>query len=193
VPDVSLKLSAKNVGAKAFLQPLTGFGAVDGPISLQADLSSQGNSTARIISSLSGQAELSISNGTINGLALAEFLSGKGKGWRLSSNKTTAVTSGEAKFELQDGVALITSFNVESNGLKLVASGEIDLLRQNLDIICRPEIAVEIKLPVQLAVVGPWTDPSVDADIDSSRLKPKALLKTGKKAIKKLFGNQGLR
>jgi AsmA protein len=188
-PDVALNLSAKDVNAKSFLEPLTGFAALDGPLTLNVDLTSKGDSTARIISSLGGTAQLSLADGKINGLKLVEFLAGKGRGWRLSSDKVTALTSGEARFDIQDGIAQIASMNMESSGLKLAAEGEVDLLRQSLDLICKPEIAGAIKLPVRVAVTGTWTDPAVDTDIDPTKLKPKALLKTGKKAIKKLFGN----
>ena len=189
MPEVTLKLGAQNVSARKFLQPLTGFSAVDGPMSLRADLTSKGDSTARLISSLGGTAQLAIENGSINGLALVELLAGKGKGWRLASDKTTVLTSAEASFDIQDGVAQIASAEISSNGLRLVAEGEIDLLRQNLDLVCKPTLEGAPKLPVQLTVTGPWTNPDVKTDIDPSRLKPKALLKTGKKAIKKLFGN----
>jgi AsmA protein len=188
-PELMLKLGAGNVNAKLFLEPLTGFAGLDGPITVKADLTSRGDSTARIISSLGGTAQLSLAEGKINGLKLAEFLAGKGKGWRVSGDKVTALTSGEARFEIQDGIAQIAALNLESSGLKLSVEGEIDLLRQNLDVVCKPEIAGTLKLPVRLTVSGPWTDPSVDTDIDPAKLKPKALLKTGKKAIKKLFGN----
>jgi AsmA protein len=188
-PDVALTLNARNVNAKSFLEPLTGFAALDGPITINADLTSKGDSTARIISSLAGTAQVSLADGTINGLTLAEFLSGKGKGWRLGADKLTALTSGDARFEIQDGIAQIVTMSMESGGLKLNTEGEVDLLRKNLDLICKPEIAGAIKLPVRVAVSGPWTDPTVDTDIDPAKLKPKALLKTGKKAIKKLFGN----
>ena len=189
MPEFALKLEIQNVGAKAFLQPLTGFSAVDGAMSLQADLTSQGDSPARLISSLSGTTEFAVKDGSINGLALAGFLSGKGSGWRLKNDATTVLTSGEAKFEIQDGVAQIASLNVETSGMTLAAQGEIDLLRQHLDLICKPEVAGVVKLPVQLSVSGPWTNPDVDTNIDPDKLNPKALLKTGKKAIKKLFGN----
>ncbi len=188
-PDLALKLDATNVGARAFLQPLTGFAAIDGPLTLHADLQSQGDSTARLISSAAGTVDLTLKDGRIDGLALASFLSGKGRGWHLQTDAMTLITTGHAAFSLQDGIAQATDLSVQSNGLKVTAEGEIDLLRQNLDLVCRPVIGGDIKLPVQVAVSGPWTDPTVDPDIDPSKLKPKALLKSGKKAIKKLFGN----
>jgi AsmA protein len=189
MPDVALNMKAGNVDAKLFLEPLTGFAALEGPISVNLDVTSRGDSTARIISSLGGTAQISLADGTINGVKLAEFLSDKGKGWRLGGDKLTALTAGQAKFEIQDGIAQVTSMTMEASGLKLSAEGEIDLLRQNLDLVCKPEIAGSVKLPVSVAVKGSWTDPTVDTDIDPAKLKPKALLKTGKKAIKKLFGN----
>lgn len=191
MPDVALTLNASNVNAKSFLEPLTGFAALDGPMTISADLTSKGDSTARIISSLGGPAQISLAGGTINGLKLAEFLAGKGKGWRLSGVKSTVLTTGEAKFEIQDGIAQIASMSVESNGLKISVDGEVDLLRQNLDLVCKPEIGGAVRLPIRVAITGPWTDPVVDTDIDPAKLKPKALLKSGKKAIKKLFGSQG--
>jgi uncharacterized protein involved in outer membrane biogenesis len=189
MPVATLKLEANNVNAKSFLGSLTGLSALDGKMSVKADLTSEGDSQARLISSLAGQADVSLTEGKIDGLDLAEFLSGKGKGWRLANGKVTAIANGMARVDIQDGVAHITTLSADAGPLSLNVDGEIDLLRQHIDLICKPTFAGAAKLPVQLAIAGPWTNPDVDTEIDTTKLKPKALLKSGKKAIKKLFGN----
>ena len=188
-PALTLKLDASKVDAREFLKPLTGFSALQGPMTLKADLAAEGDSAARLISTLSGSVEAGLDNGKIDGLDLALFLAGKSKGWALAEGKFTALAQAQGRFTLADGIAQVDSLTADAGPLSVRAEGEIDLLRQNLDLACKPTLPGAHKLPVHLAVTGPWQDPDVATDIDPAKLKPKALLKSGKKAIKKLFGN----
>lgn len=201
VPQFGATIKLSGVDAAQTFGPLIGFSVVAGPIDLDANITAQGDSEARIVSSLGGTINASLDNGRIDGVELAEVLDSKGEGWAFATGKLTEISDLALDATLADGIATLNHATLSGSGLKLKVTGEVDVLRRVLDLEVKPKlIGGEIKLPVTVQLTGDWDKPQVGIDV-----RPKAALqsigdgaldetaksvgKKAKKALKKLFGN----
>ena len=141
-------------------------------------------------------------------------LAGSGKGWNSNgqdeASLATLASDLSVDVKLRDGIAKIETAEIKTIGLGFAATGEVDVLRQHLDILAKPLIVrgqSDFKLPLQIKIAGPWEAPDIDPVVEGDGLKPALRLinkvvngiddsdgldkigKKAKKSIKKLFGN----
>ena len=214
VPRLALKITTEEVEARRFLGSVLGFAGLGGPMNLKAEVTAEGLHVAGMISTLAGQVAIKVAKGKLHGVDLGKSLAGSGKGWNSKgqdeASLTTLATDLSVDVKLRDGVAKIHTADIKTIGLGFAATGEVDILRQHLDILAKPVMVrgqSDFKLPLQIKIAGPWEAPDIDPVVDGDGLKPALRLinklvdgiddsdgldkigKKAKKSIKKLFGN----
>lgn len=203
LPHLDLDLDLKGVAAEGFLPKLLGFDWLAGPLAVSARLSADGNSQARLISTLSGTADLSLSDGRIIGIDLdrlaATVVAAVSDGWGIEPERMTALSRASAHFTLRDGIAASDDIKLAGTGLSVAAQGDIDILRRAVNLAARPSLTGgggDRKLPVAVTLAGPWDGPKISADtagtlhdLGVDKRDVKKALKAGKKILKSITGN----
>jgi len=203
LPLFTLDVEVKAAEAREFLGRLLGFDWLKGPLSVTAQLSAQGNSQARLISTLSGTANVALAEGEIVGVDLDELsrsvVTAVAGGWGLDPARVTRLSEAGAHFTLRDGIATSDDIALASEALSIAARGDIDILRRALDLSARPRLVAgggAVKLPVEVTVSGPWDAPKMSADMAGTlrdlgvdKGDVKKAVKAGKKIIKSITGN----
>lgn len=214
VPQLAIKVTTQEVEARKFLTSVLGFSGIEGPMNLKADVTAEGLHVAGLISTLGGEVAIKVAKGRLHGVDLGKSLLGSGKIWNADGQNdaslTTLATDLNVDMTMRDGIAKIQTAEFTASGFGVAATGEVDILRQHVDLLAKPVIVGgqnDFKLPLQIKIAGAWEAPDINPDVGGSLLKPalrlinKAsddvgtsddLVKIGKKAkktLKKLFGN----
>jgi uncharacterized protein involved in outer membrane biogenesis len=108
-PKLKLDIALTKVEGKSFLSAIIGQHWLSGPLTVAANLSAGGESQAAMISSLVGDVDAKVQNGSISGLDFARNV------------------NAQAKLKLADGVVTLGENNFSG-------TGEVDILRQALAI-----------------------------------------------------------
>jgi AsmA protein len=152
-PSLTLDMSLDKVDAKSFLPALIGQKWLSGPLTLKAQLAANGVSQAAMLSTLSGDIDAQVENGSLNGVALVPLVeavrSNVVDGW--NGNVTTSVNA-KANFKLVDGVATVGDNSFTVAGLSFSTIGEVDILRRALALS---------SAQLQLQAKGPWVSPQI--------------------------------
>ncbi|MGE3830790.1 MAG: AsmA-like C-terminal region-containing protein, partial [Parvibaculaceae bacterium] len=96
-------------------------------------------------------------------------------------------------FRIADGVAKTDALILTSPALMITSRGEIDLLRQAVDLAAELKIASSTApgqfamLPVGIIIRGPWAAPKIHPDVPNVLQDPK----TAFDALKKLGAGTG--
>lgn len=147
---------------------------------LSMKVSGKGKSEADIVSTLQGEAEISAATGTLRGVDIRATTTAVAaavqEGW--PQNGTTQFDSMQAKFTIADGIANATAMELSSPALKLTGKGEVDILRQALDLRFEPRVltgtTASAMLPVAIAVRGPWASPKIFPDVPDILIDPES-------------------
>ena len=174
-----LTLDAEGM-ALDFLTTRRLFSWLDGEGTLSMNVSGKGRSEADVVSTLKGEADISGSNGTLRGIDVAKTTSAAASavqvGW--PANGATPYDSLRTTFTIADGIATATAMELTSPVLKLSGKGEVDLLRQALDLKFEPRVLTGTTakpiLPVAVAVRGPWAAPKIFPDVPDILIDPDA-------------------
>jgi AsmA protein len=165
------------LGALAHLDWLSGAGKL--AVSLQAT----GSSIQEMISTLKGDAQLDMSDGSVQrfdlGRALAAVSRDIQQGWPAHDADRSDFTSLAATFKLADGIASLKPFKVEGARFTMSATGDIDLLRRAVDLRADPRLITgnngeSVGLPVAVVVKGPWDKPKIYPDMANILTNPGA-------------------
>ena len=133
-----------------------------------ARLKGQGKSLNAIASSLNGQTNLVIGEGTINSRAFAivsddltKVLIPSGE-----SGDTAKLVCAISRFDFSGGVGKASALALETDALITTGSGTVDLGRERIDLLFKPKpkkaSLVSLAFPVRLS--GPLTAPSAGLD-----------------------------
>jgi uncharacterized protein involved in outer membrane biogenesis len=138
---------------------------VTGKLVAQADVRGSGRSTAQILSTLEGQADATIRNGTVShlltealGLDLAQAL-----GVMVRGDRALALRCARVHLELRDGVATVGPAVFDNSDSTLRAAGTISLAEETLALAVRsrPKDISFLSLRAPVTVTGRWLDPVV--------------------------------
>ena len=159
-PKLDLELALVLSDAKTFLEQFTAMHWLSGALTVNGKLRGAGTSQSTMIGALNGHLELHSSEAAFKGVDLAaiaeQALVAPLVNWQ--GSKTDPV-SFDASFELSDGVAALQDNNLSAPGLKMVTSGEIDMLRQALALTALVNLNRSNDKPLRIAVKGPWSKP----------------------------------
>ena len=177
-PTLQFSANGEGLAADKALLAALGFGEVTGKLSPSLSVSANGHTLAELISTLKGQASLRIVSGSIKAIDLPATF---GKvtnaildGWHRDERTTTAFDALSASFTIADGIAETSNLMLTSPVLNLTGKGEIDLLRQAVDLKIDPQLKVApsaatasqfTTFPVAIQVKGPWAGPRIYPDM----------------------------
>jgi uncharacterized protein involved in outer membrane biogenesis len=161
---LKLDLALTLVDAKTFMQQFASMGWFSGALAVNGKIETVGNSQSEMIGALDGHLELKSSEAVLKGVALSA-LAGKAvvqliTGWDGGETEPAVFNS---KFVLADGIANVQDNSLTAPGVKITSSGDVDLLRQALNLNARVNLGRADGKPVQIAVEGPWAKPQISA------------------------------
>ncbi|MGH6866834.1 MAG: AsmA family protein [Methyloceanibacter sp.] len=191
VPAFSGDFQLEGVEAKALLSDAAQFSMISGRAKLDLALSGEGVDTEHIKSSLRGHGNLMVSDGTIEGIDITEFLDALGEGempkLRQGPGAQTAFSDLGGGFIITNGIAETNNLQVMSTRLKVTAAGSVDLTASTIDMLARPEILDAPKgkranklagLSVPVRIRGPLDDPRIKPEIGQMLADPESASKT---------------
>ncbi len=161
-PKLGLEMALTLSDAKSFMQQFAEMNWFSGAMVLNGKLETVGNSQSEMIGALDGEIEIKSREAAFKGVSLSA-LAGKAlvqpiAGWGGGDTEPVVFNS---KFIWADGIATLQDNSLSAPGVKITASGEIDLLRQALNIDARVKLNQGDGKPAQVAVEGPWGKPHI--------------------------------
>ncbi len=151
-------IETKGIDVQPLLRDFAGLQAISGRGDLSLSLSSVGATQLELVSTLTGDARLSLADGALIGLDVPALVQSGGTGWRSEAGKQTPFSTLNASFAFSDGVADNATFTVKGPNLDILGKGLVDLLRQRI------EYGVVVSAPpppTRVSLEGPWRAPSV--------------------------------
>lgn len=131
---------------------------------LTIDATAEGNTIEEMISTLAGDASLSLTEGELAGIdvpaSIADAASSGRQGWTATAG-STRLSELQGSFRLRDGIANSEDLKAKVAGVNISAAGDIDLLRRAIDVRLANE---EKQASVAIRAFGPWRNPKLAAD-----------------------------
>jgi AsmA-like protein len=156
-PAFTFKAKLADAPAREVLSSLAGYPWLDGKIELDLDATAAGANTAALVSTLAGKLSFALTGGTVTGYSLKDLLSDSGKGWRAARADATTGVEVSTSCEMADGIITLGATRIGASDLDVDAGGEIDLLRQALDL--RIDASRSKDLPKNMTISGSWHAP----------------------------------
>lgn len=196
-PSLQFSANGENIAADRALLAAVGFGDLQGRLSPSLSLQASGPTLADLVATLKGQASFRTVSGTLTGIdlpaAFGKVSTAILEGWGRDERQRTSFDALSATFTISDGIAETSNLILSSPALTFTGKGEIDLLRQALDLKVDPQLAVSAPtsqtapapltaFPVAIQVKGPWTAPRIYPDMPGILEDPAS----GYAALKKL-------
>lgn len=196
-PAFQFTANGENIAADRALLAALGFGDLKGRLSPSLSLQATGPTLADLVSTLKGQASFRAVSGTLAGIdlpaAFGKVSTAILEGWSRDERQSTSFDALSATFAISDGIAETTNLILSSPALTFTGKGEVDLLRQALDLKVDPQLAVSAAtsatapaplatFPVAIQVKGPWLAPRIYPDMPGILEDPAS----GYAALKKL-------
>jgi len=151
------------------LSDLADYDRLSGTGSASAQFLGVGNDMATIMSSLSGQGDLSFGAGAIAGFDLAGMIRNFDTSFR-GEGQSTVYDSVSANFTVANGVLSNDDLRLDAPWGEVTGAGTVDLGRQTLDYRVIPGVlrgqddVASIRVPVLIS--GPWANPSIRPDLE---------------------------
>jgi len=179
-PSLQFSANGENIAADRALLAAVGFGDLRGRLSPSLSLQASGPTLADLVSTLKGQASFRAVSGTLTGIdlpvAFGKVSTAILEGWGRDERQSTTFDALSATFAISDGIAETTNLILSSPALTFTGKGEIDLLRQALDLKVDPQLAVSAAtsatapaplatFPVAIQVKGSWLAPRIYPDM----------------------------
>ena len=159
-PKLNVELALSKIEAKTLFKTFAGMDWLSGPIDLNAKLSATGKSQAAMISSLNGTVEVKTDHVKFEGVELAglvaQVFSEPVSGWKGVVTEPVAMN---ADLKVEDGIASLSKSELTAPGIKLNSVGELDVLRQALNLDVDAVLNRGDGKPAKISVNGPWVKP----------------------------------
>jgi len=192
VPAFSGNLLLDGVQAKTLLNDAAQFSMLSGRTKLTLQISGSGSNSDEIKSSLTGQGNVAVSGGAIEGINITELINSVGAGQmpdlRQGPGAKTVFSDLGGSFTIANGIAQTSNLKITSQVLKFTAEGNVDLTQSSIDMLARPEVtaAPEGKggannlagLSVPVRIEGPLANPSIKPEIKTMFANPEQAGKT---------------
>ena len=186
-PRLAGSLEARGADARLLLTDLAGIDQISGTADVAIDLAGSGTSQAEMVSTLSGTANLSLSNGELVGLDVVALVQGVQRsileGWTTAGSGSTSYDRLQARFEVGDGIAETRKLELRGPGLSVTGEGAADLLRRKLEFKVVPQVASTdgtgvVRLPVPVVIQGDWHAPRIYPDVEGILDNPQSAFDT---------------
>lgn len=191
-------------GVRAFplLSDAADFDHIDGRMRARLDLRAAGNSPHAVVSTLTGNADVSVQDGEVRGINIAQMvrtlMAQVLSGWEEGEQKKTDFNQLSATFRLENGQATTTDLSLAGPLVRLRGAGTADLLTRQLSFRIDPKVVATLEgqggpsdplgLGVPVIVRGGWDAPEIYPDIAGITENPQAAFETLKKLGQGLFG-----
>jgi len=192
VPAFTGDFLLDGVQAKPLLSDAAQFSLLEGHAKLTLQISGEGTTAEAIKSSLTGQGNLAVSDGAIEGIDLTEMISQIGAGEipdiRQGPDAKTTFTDLGGSFTITNGIAETNNLQMTSPLLKVAAAGTVDLTQSTIDMLAKPEITAApegqgganalagISVPVRIE--GPLDRPTIRPELKGMFANPEKAGKT---------------
>ncbi|MFD0988100.1 AsmA family protein [Methyloligella solikamskensis] len=189
VPVFSANLNLDQVDAKPFLTDAAEFDRVSGKIKVILKLNGKGMEADAIKRSLTGNGNIMVNNGAVEGIDITGILAQVDQG-RLPKIKggSTPFDSFGGSFTMRKGIAETKNFKLVSQYLNVSAKGTVNIPAGNLDILANPELVAAPKgmgdakdlvgLTIPIRIRGPFENPTYQPELAGLFNNPEAASKT---------------
>ncbi|MGE3830791.1 MAG: AsmA-like C-terminal region-containing protein, partial [Parvibaculaceae bacterium] len=137
-PAIKLNFNGSDMDGEGALASFVGLSNLKGKLSAGLAVETSGTSLAEMISRLSGQATFRSVNGTLAMVDLGRMAGAVTErvleGWQAEPSLATPFDAFSGTFRIADGVAKTDALILTSPALMITSRGEIDLLRQAVDL-----------------------------------------------------------
>jgi AsmA protein len=192
VPAFSGNFLLDGVQAKTLLSDAAQFSLLSGHTKLAIQISGSGSNSDEIKSSLTGQGNVAVSDGAIEGINITELINSVGAGQfpdlRQGPGAKTIFSDLGGSFTIANGIAETNNFKMTSEVLKVTAEGKVDLTQSTIDMLARPEVAAGPEgkrgannlagLSVPVRIEGPLANPSIRPEVKAMFANPEQAGKT---------------
>jgi AsmA protein len=204
VPTFTGDFRLDGVQAKTLLSDAAQFSMLEGRAKLALQIAGGGTNAEEIKSSLEGQGNIAVSDGSIEGVDITQFISSLGSGQipelRQGPGAKTAFNDLGGSFTIKNGIAETSNLKMTSPLLKVTAAGTVNLTQSSIDMLAHPEIVAGPQgksgandlagLSVPVRIEGPLDGPKIRPEIKGMFANPEQASKTVKQigdAIQKKF------
>jgi AsmA protein len=198
----ALRFDLEGVRAYPLLSDAADFDHIDGRMRARLDLRATGNSPHTFVSTLSGNADVSLQDGEVRSINIAQMvrtlMAQVLSGWQDGEQKKTDFNQLSATFRLENGQATTTDLSLAGPLVRLRGAGTADLLTRQLSFRIDPKVVATLEgqggptdplgLGVPVIVRGDWDAPEIYPDIAGITDNPQAAFDTLKKLGQGLFG-----
>lgn len=170
VPAVKIRQTMQNIAVEPLLADTVHNGMLSGKGTLSLDLMAQGGKMSALKKSLSGNIDLKMTDGAVNGLDIAGVIREakatlnvlKKQDYRADLSKKTDFSELTASFQIKNGVAYNEDLTMKAPLFRLSrgeSKGTIDIGKETMDYLARPTLVNSLKgqggkEAAQLASIG---------------------------------------
>ncbi|ODA66380.1 putative assembly protein [Methyloligella halotolerans] len=189
VPVFSANLNLDRVDAKPFLTDAAEFDRLSGKIKVIFKLNGKGQEAEAIKSSLTGNGNILVSQGAVEGIDITGILA------QVNQGQLPKVKGGSTKFDslggsftMRKGIAQTNNFQLVSQYLKVGAKGTVDIPSGTMDILANPELVAApegmgdakdlVGLTIPIRIQGPFENPTYRPEVAGLFNNPEAASKT---------------
>ena len=180
-PATNLHLTTSNIQAGPAVRDSIDKDIIEGALNSDLSLSMTGDSPDMIKQTLGGNGELKFIDGAVVGVDIAGAIRNVGAGLGLAESTTEKPKTDFAEFNVSytaaKGLVKITKASLVSPLLRLVANGQTNLVKEDLDFRVEPTLVATIKgqgdttdrsgLLIPFDVSGTWEKPKVRPDLEA--------------------------
>ncbi len=192
VPAFTGNFLIDGVEAKPLLSDAAQFSLLEGHTKLTLQISGAGSTSDEIKSSLTGQGNIAVSDGAIDGINITEMISQVGAGQipelRQGPGAKTEFSDLVGSFTIAGGVAETNNLLMTSPLLKVAAAGTVDLTQSTINMLATPEIVAGAEgqggandlagLSVPVRIEGPLDRPTIRPELKGMFANPEKAGKT---------------
>ncbi|GEP09241.1 AsmA-like C-terminal region-containing protein [Methylobacterium gnaphalii] len=181
-----LAVSLSKMQVLPLLSDAFGVRGIDGRGTLRADLQAKGAELDAVRRSLTGSANVSVTDGRIDGLDLAGAIGGLPSRNGRNGALVTRLDKLAGNFSLSGGQAVSNDLAVKTSLIEATGIGSIDLIARTLDVRLKPHVVGSgarrqggrNPLDVPVHIVGPWANPAVSADFSGIAENPEGAMQS---------------
>jgi AsmA protein len=182
IPKSSVNLNVKNMQVNPLLQDVVEKDVLEGLTNAKISLKMSGDNAALIKKTLNGKGKFVFKDGAIVGIDLAGMVrnakSAFGLGKKPSQRPRTDFSQLTAPFTVKNGLVNTPKTSLISPLLRIIASGDADLVKETLDLRVEPKVVGTIKgqgdkkkrsgFAVPVVVSGTFSAPKFRPDLESA-------------------------
>ncbi len=159
-PMLDLNFALALPKAETFMKSVLHMNWLAGPLTLNGSLKTTGVSQSDMAGALKGNVEVISEASIVSGVDLAKLSahvqSQPVDGWE---GDTTSPTAFKTKLTIDDGVASVESASLTAPGIKAAVTGEVDILRQALNLVAEMKLGRIDGNPAKIKIDGAWAKP----------------------------------